>query len=573
MKNKIALMVVVLSLLGCSDGVLKMKPKVDTPNPSVSPAEGLGIKSFAADPLTMTSAGEAKLTWEVTGADSIDIASSNTVSGFHFTSEKAEDMKSSTKVTVKETTTFTLSATKKEAPPVQKTVTITVKSALSIESFYAELEKDADKDSYVLEPGKQTVLHWSVLPAEAEISLTASTGEQPVLGECTAPSTKAMEAGGDAAPTTLPVSGCATVTPSEDTVYTLSAKLGEDKQEKTLSIIVGSAPKITLTATQFNPKPPGVPSVELDWQVSAKDAKVTLTSVPALPGLPVDQAVDADGRGSFLVPMSAITQPTTFTATAKVGDKTTQTTVVVSPDVFAFDCSQFVVTAKATGPVFVGEQVALAITAPQGAMVHLVDGSGEVVMLNLENPSIPAKAGSYTALLQSGDRTLCSKPVNLPVAELKKVGSGKAVRVVAADSKKPNDVYVGLDKGGFKCNTAENKCDKVSIIHYTDVLAQTMDVDFFTALKGIDKVTATLNPNFMDKVIKTFPVNAVAVSTSARLFAATTGGIFYKGNGKGDYQKWTALTSLLRQNNNGDYPGSHPTCFGQTQSGKQKGVK
>lgn len=557
--------VAVLCLSACSDGVLKMPQEHVNPQEGLLPP-GLEIVSFTAEPPVVEQGQETTLVWEVVGAEAIEITASGPSADFHYSSEA--DFQSSTTVTLREATTFLLTALKGEAS-VQASVTVTVRrSRLAIESFYAEDGAGSDPDTYILEPGRQTVLHWSVLPDIAVVQLSASTGEQPVMGSCHAATASAMELEGEAMLEGVSASGCAAVTPVEDTVYTLTAELEGETVQKTLSILVGGKPAISLTTWRDKQG-----NAVLAWETSSKEARVTLTASPSLPlELPVDQPVDAERRGSFAVPMQLITQPVTFTATAKVGGQTVSSnTVVVSPDSFGFDCSHFVVIADAKAPAFAGEEIVMTAVVPSGAGVRVTDAAGNVLQESTAQAGssevvlkVPAKTGGYTVSLQQQGKNFCGQSVAVPVAELKSLGRVKAVRVVAGGN--PKDVYVGLDYADSDKDGYNN--GKIGIVHYNDLAAHLLEIDFFTPLKGVDAVTKSLNPNFLKEVVKTFPVNAIAVSPKGRLFAATTGGIFYQ-----DGDKWSALTSLLRVNSNGDYPGSHPTCFGQTQSGKAKGAK
>ncbi|MDO8528162.1 MAG: hypothetical protein Q7T03_10830 [Deltaproteobacteria bacterium] len=626
MKTKIALMGLLLFTWGCSDGVMpESGPSLSTTPPP--PAE---IVDFSADPLTIDNGGSVTLSWDVSNASKVEIVSSDTGNRFSYSTDK--EFKGTTTIeNLKETTTFILSAYPKEkvaevaveetpaamvvgkavtptpspeptptpapvptpeptpapapAPtgedgetttpttpetlpavlPVQKSVTVTVrgaKQALSIERFYADADVGIETGNYSAEAGDTVVLQWSVVPAEAKITLTASTGEQPVVVDCTASTSEAMEDEGEVT-SEYPAAGCATVVPSENTTYTLEAKLGDETVTETLSVSVDKEASAELTVNGV--KDLSVSSypqqIQLNWKVSPKNAKVTIVANPALSGAQLPQ--DADGYEGMI--SVTVTQDTTFSIAATVGGEASAVAqATVKSQMGGLDCSQFGAYAAISTPAFTGEAVKIAWSVPQAAAsmfdtVRVVNSASEVTESAVATGfvEVPAKSGGYTVSFLSQNKDYCSKVVNVPVANITSVSKDKAVRVVSAGGK---GVYVGTVQDGFADGV-------VKVVKY-DPSASDMSIPFFETLQSFDKVTALLTERFMENVIQTYPVNAITMepSNNKRLFVATTGGVFYQ-EGEG----WKTLTPILLTEDEEEYSGSHPTCFGQTQSGNTKG--
>ncbi|MDO8494864.1 MAG: hypothetical protein Q7S68_05955 [Deltaproteobacteria bacterium] len=533
-----------MTALGCSDGILSVPGPSTAESPPVPPV----IVSFEADPMVINAGGSTTLKWEVTGADKLSIESSGVETGFSYETD-TEFTGSTVAADLKETTTFILTATKlpvtlaeqpsaeateepsgeevvaeekpaeeevvapeeevtaeeesseeettateeeatvEEPGVIRMTVTVTVNpvtNQLKIENFYAEATAGQSSESYILNAGESTVLHWNVVPAEAVVSLTSSTGEQPILGDCESESTDELELEGEVT-SAYPTSGCASVAPLESTVYTLSATLGEETVSQELSIEVGE------------PQQP---------------------TEPQEPQQPVASAVQ---------------------------------------------CSEFSVAADNT-PVFAGETIDIRWTIPQTALsavagVKILNSAqGESVAdPSSGGSSVAARAGGYiVSFVTAEGQELCSKAVQVPVATLEKRNSIKMVSI-ADDPQNASGVYMGEDLGGFNAG-------KIKVGHYGPDWSE-IEVPFFDTLKTFDELTGYLSSRWMEETIQTFPVNAIAVSDAGRMFVASTGGVLYQ-----DGDGWKPLTRMLRTDKKGVYTGSHATCFGKTQNGKQKGV-
>src|SRR3989338_168550 len=114
MKTKIALIVASLVAIGCSDGVLR----TESPNPSGGAAVPPNVILFDANPLTVDQGSSTTLSWEVEGADKVEIVSTATENKFSYATDK--DFTSTTVVdNLQETTTFILTATKNPGTAVE----------------------------------------------------------------------------------------------------------------------------------------------------------------------------------------------------------------------------------------------------------------------------------------------------------------------------------------------------------------------------------------------------------------------------------------------------------------------
>lgn len=585
-----------LFALGCSDGVL---PTQGPANPELTPPPPPEVVSFMANPTLVDNGGSSVLSWEVTGADKVEITSSSVKNKFNFSTTEA--FKSSTVAeNIQEDTTFILTATKmpaaaetpavapaaKQTPaapgttpgtapsttpetkkpdeatgpqPAVTTAQVTVKvrgSKLTIVRFDATTGAALGEDGNYHKTGADVVLQWSVVPTGATVSLSASTGDPVVAGDCLAATTKAMELDATA-PAEYPTEGCATVHPTQNTVYTLNAELDGKIETKKLTVNVDQGLKIEyFTATGSVGG-----TVNLSWKAAPSNATVTITSVPMITSLPTDSS-QVEGTWS-----GTVATDTVFTLTVKLGEEEQTAQAEIKSNAMTMDCSKFSVTSDVgSSPAFSGEKITVRWSVANiPAFVKSV-----VVMEGATQVAGPAdvKAGSvevkvtgsaYTVVFKSETADVCPQSLAVPVATLESVNEKTALRVVK-DTMNPKGVYVGGDLGGYNGG-------KIQVAQYTPA-AKTMDIDYVSTLKPYDDVTKLLNPAFLEKAIGTFPVNAVAVGKEGRLFVATTGAVLYK-EGPG----WKVLSPLLRVARSAGESGTHDTCFGKKQRGRQASLK
>ncbi|MBI4125783.1 MAG: hypothetical protein HY609_04320 [Deltaproteobacteria bacterium] len=292
-----------LFALGCSDGVLPTQP------PELPPSLSKPLcKSFTAVPSEVERGGAATLAWEVELADKVEIAAGG---DNPFRYETTEQFRGETPVSnIQETTVFILTAfnssivaveegaqegeeeaaegmhlalSKAEeeegegeegepgasTPAVQScqaTVRVTVREsaqALAIQQFYAEDDE--------VEAGSETKLHWTVVPDEAQVSIASSAGDQPVVVPCDAESTEQALDEGEVSES-YPASGCASVTPTEETAYTLTATFGNETETQTITVYMIEEPE--------EPEEPVIPVAQVD----CSEIQVTAPAAPVFSG-------------------------------------------------------------------------------------------------------------------------------------------------------------------------------------------------------------------------------------------------------------------------------------------------
>lgn len=595
---------------GCSDGVL---PTEGGTSPAENPPVPPVILSFMADPTLVDVGGSTMLSWEVTGADKVEITSTSVSNKFNFSTEEA--FKSSVvDAAIQEDTTFILTATKmpgtaavegteegatpvagqQVAPPVPVapetpgaegteegatpeetgvqsavvTAEVTVKvrgSGLKIVSFYADAPQ-GEEGNYN-SAGEKIVLQWSVVPTGATVSLSADTGETIVLVDCgeKVTTTKEMELEGEAevpAEAGYPAVGCATVQPTQLTTYTLEARMGEEVASQTLTVQVEQGLKVeyfTVNGSAETKVSAYPAQVNLAWKVLPFNAKVTILAEPSITGAELPSGSN-ETEGTMSVTVAGDTK---LTLKAVLGEEVEPVEVEVKSDMMALNnvCSQLDVSADAAF-AFVGETVTLRWQPPATPLlktVSVMDGGAQVGTADVKAGSVqvPVSSGTYTVVFKSETADVCSKDKTVPVAVLKPESEKKALRVVK-DTVSPEGVYVGFEYVGSESDPSEYNGGIVEAGYYKPS-AEIMSIPFKALLGG------TLGEPFLKGVVKTFPVNAVAVSPATnRLFVATTGAITHRGSDG----KWGALPPLLLSDSKKEYKGGkHATCFGKEQTG------
>ena len=451
------------------------------------------------------------------------------------------------------------------------TVTVRPVANLAINEFYSDAVKTETEDKYQLAAGDaDAVLQWSVTPENAEVTVIASTGEQAVSVACAgeeATTTAAMELEDGSEVTTDPLSakGCATVHPTEETVYTLTAKSGDQTVTKEITIGVVQALSAELTVN-------GSPDVKVDsypaqvtlaWKVAPANAAVTITATPPLKADAAKIANITAAEGTVAVQVS---ENTTFKLTATVEGQEPVTDVsAVTASVLSLDCSQYKAYTDAKGAVFAGEKIKVRWSLPASglaiAKVRVARDGASVAeaLVSAGSVDVTAKSNLTVSFLDANGKDYCQQPVKISLAVLQFINGDKAVRV-AKDPMDPKGVYVGTDAGFNGGN--------VKVTYYNPKGSE-IDVPFLATLQGFDSVTKFLNPNFLKNIVKEFPVNAVAVAPkTGRVYVATTGVVVYQTK-KG----WATLSPLLRTDNNGNYPGIHASCFGKKQPGRKSKKK
>lgn len=575
----------------CDDGELKTGggPEFDITPPSPI------IAAFKADPSSIKAGEATTLSWEVAGADSVEITaiSKGAPADFHV---QTEELKGSAKVeSLAATTDFTLTATKKivvtegegekgaekkkaialgkaeEKPSadlspgttsVSQTITVTVIEA------GGGLEVKAKAEPPKVNSGEQSLLTWKVTPPEGVVvTVTADTGE-PIVAftKCEGSIPVIL----DQRPAeTMPAEGCAVVTPATTTVYTVKAKTSDGTEQSalvTVEVIGGgiNAEIYVNGQTEMTVDSFARPvSVEVSWIVEPSDAEVRITSEPQVT---CDPPFDKAGSGPTTC---TVKEETLFTIEASAGGETITASARVSlkgPSGGGGAAALVIADQWA----FVGEEVTLKIALSQDSVPDIV----EKVLLNGE----PLAADQLTKL-KSGDVSTPKVSVGRSGVQVKLLyGGGKeipyrAVTGVSLIPKQPDyDVkavtsevfdqnikhrYTGVMLDGFK-SLPDGKPD-LSFRIYKDGGALA-PINFGDSIKGIDKQLQWRDEFF--PALKTYPV-VVAIregtdSKPSEIFAATTGAVMRsKDEGKTWENVWVGL---LQGDVNYKGPPSHATC-------------
>ncbi len=613
--RRVVVSVAVLVLAACSDGAVHKRPVIDGSSPAVSAPKinAFTIKDASdssakdGDSAQITSGGSVFVTWDVTGAKSLEIARLNAKSKL----AAIQDPTGKSQVdglTADET--FELTAYGDNATMDQRRVTVkVVKKDIKILSFVSKPAK--------IKAGDTAQLCWTISDSTAKVAVKAN-GEEiypgnqmpadqppadgynpstPTIAPTTPPADstgaptkptsspvlKALSlmlsatitpdtppADGYATPTTAPVTTPApapvsdakevcdlTVTPADTTTYTLSVKDG-DKEVATqdAKVEVEAAPvqfNIAFVAqpTQLSVAGP----VTLTWRVTPDDAKVDIDNG-------VTTGDKANGEKSVTV-----SQTTTFTLTATTKDGQSQTktvTVTVGRSATGF------VTAKLLTPtVFAGESAQIAVSTdnttgkltildPQGNEAKITQQSGTVTI------SSPV-SGAYTATVDG----VPSNPVALEVRSLAQndVGNwggialkGMSLSIVGAGSTK-----VTKDNETVKLGMASLLLGQDSMN-----FAAKSPVDF-GAMFGSE---THFHGDYVSKIFSPFAVNAVVFDPKKpkRVYAAVSGGVLYSDNNGGSWDI-VDLTPLYDSGKYRDQAESHSSCGNIVRNGSKSAGK
>lgn len=352
---------------GCADGELAMPADA-----SITPPAPMIIK-FAADPSTIQSGDSTTISWEVAGADEVEItAVSSTGEPVNF-SVKTEDLSGEAPVSLSSTTDFVLTATKSaenleteegeeiedeaaaqltkggqirfgpepvdeepsgSATPaissVSQTITVTVVAA-------SDLTATLNADKPVVAIGEQTVIRWTVNPAEnVSVVVTADSGEMiSPTDQCDGSIEDIL---GQPVSDPVPAVGCAVVAPSIMTTYSVTATnaTGDTASDTAVVDVEGdveakimaakdesSTPEDNLLMVESFSKP-----VIISWTATPDAATVTITATPSAtctPELPA--AAEGQTTGSVSCTISGETK---FTIAATLGSETDTDDVVVT---------------------------------------------------------------------------------------------------------------------------------------------------------------------------------------------------------------------------------------------------
>jgi len=574
----------------CSDGELQLGN-----NLNIAPPAPVILK-FVADPAEVKVGDFTTLYWEVEVADSIEISSApEGLLNFH--AGPFEDLSGSTRVDdLTETTEFILTASKTVMavvpasgdesapsdenpatpaiviekagqiplpgePPVpstspvtssaQKSVTVTV-----VASQECSVDITSDSGSAPINAGDSTTIRWTATPGDVPVTVTASDGT-PVADS-------------------FPAVGNATVTPDSTTTYTARA-VCPDGQEKNDSVTVTVSEQDIEPNIKANDEedlvtiPNFTNGVNITYSVTPENALVKVGAdkeVNCTPELPAEFVALTDGTGT--PSLCTLTGDTTFTITAKIGDRdeTDKVKVVLQGGQTA--------DAKISAPPWAFEGETVKITADPDAiegnnreLIKEIKVAGKVYPLPATGPLVVGEAlvpsGGIDVTVVSVSDVEISHPKVVqavtPITMLPTENVEEFSRIVL-DAANPELAYVGVKRPGYCQN---NTCGHVSayksnIKNVSEYSA--MDIDIATELLATGDYWKTGDDNVKGKaffeMVKDYPVSAIAVDES-RIFVGTTGLLVYsEDNGA----TWKKITTFLRFN-----ADDHKTCAGETQTG------
>lgn len=561
-------------LAACSDGELKLGPA-----PSESAPQ---IIKFEANPPQVPPGGSTELSWEVVGADTVEIASApEALIGFHV--GPLAELTSSTIVDgITESTDFILTASKtigvesspneggevpqativihkagqipipgdvgspSENPPEPTTYTVTATIPVTVVGPSEEIEITSfiADNTTVDGCGQSTEICWSVSPQDAIITITGN-GETVVQG-------------GNA-------TGCATVTPTATTTYTLVATSGGNTGEQTLTI-TATGGNANIKSFKVNGRPDATVQsyddpVEVAWEVEPAGAKVTITASPEVTDC--ELPTDASFNGNAFCTISA---DTTFTITVEAcGDTETDEATVSRQSGQVADAA-----CLATPWAFEGEKVTItadpdAIPDNDRSAIKQIFVAGKDYDLPADGPlvvsDIVVPAGGVDMVVESVSGIKIPHPncVQAVVPTTLSVAQDitEFSRIVF-DTEDTSIAYVGVKKNGYNSGIVE--------AHKVNIIDQSVKNDWNIDIGTILLATAASGAYWTNgdgrgffEMVKDYPVSAIAVDEN-RVFVGTTGALVYSDNVENP--TWTKLTTFLRFNTD-----DHKTCGGETQPG------
>ncbi len=591
-------MAVMAVVAGCADGELA------TPvSPNITPPAPMIIK-FAADPSSIRSGESTTISWEVAGADEVEITAVSSTGEAVAFDVKTEDLSGEAPVTLTSTTDFVLTATKtadsleseeesdeatlsksgqiqfgpepvEEEPlpstapavsSVSQTITVTV---IDAQDLTADIE--ADKPS--VEACEQTVVRWTVNPSDnVSVVVTADTGEAiSPTDQCSGSIADIL---GQPVSDPVPAVGCAVVAPCETTNYTVNATDSHGNSATDSAVVsvdtdvnakimaakdADSAPEDNLLVVESFSKP-----VLVSWEVTPEAAKVTVTATPSAsctPALPVDASDQATGQAEC-----QLTGETKFHIVAAVGSESDEDEVVVSAaggaagllvaKQWAFVTEKVDVEMKltaASNPMAVAKVTVNGDQIDQSLLNSLQSGS----VIKVEN-AVAKLEGIEVKMFDSSNAELDSENAVTVVQLLNNIADEDEVSITSIKYDRNGIPYVGVQRDGFH----EGKGRM-----YIDGSAKYFD--FGKPIMESHNMENMWNLDFFE-YLETYPVNvAYREGKPEHVFAGTTGALMMSIDGEATTQdSWRNIMVTRRLAGPGyDKPevagakfGDHLTC-------------
>jgi len=599
------LIVATMFIMACDDGQLRQE-NVDL---SVSPASPT-IISFYADPAEVEAGGSTVISWEVAGADSVEITSVGTDGSSPLHVESTEGTGQAVAANLSATTDFTLTAKisapssdeegeEGDASAEPKSISISAflprsedaaedgegedaapsvggstAAAPSTETITVVVIKEstlsasitADKGSVT--PGESTIIRWKVEPEDATVEVvdSDSTAVIPTFTGEDCDIDDPQELLDAENPTETPqATGCAAVTPQASTVYTVTATSGDASESADVEVTVVDRELFAellingvVDARTSNFDEP----VTLSWMVEPVDALVSVDADPPVisctPELPEGQVVD------YSTAECTVEGPTTFTLNIILADDGTVGATAVA-GVSRSDAANADIDIRADEWGFEGEEVTIEIKPKEGTdasaikevRVRDADGVRPVSLTEKISVRIPHEGVGVEMEDVTGTTTDYGTRVRALTTISEQVDiNAEAITALAFD---PNNVkirYTGIQMPGWNKGIAYIYKDGGPI-----------PVDFGDKLKAADGLAKFWKDDAFDEYVKTFPVNTVAVRKDYpdEIYVGVTGALVVTEDGGKSFELVAPARRISIKGN--DYDGSHPTCRGKTQTG------
>ncbi len=590
--SKILLLAVVF-LTACDDGELRVRKQ----NFSITPASPVIVK-FDADPNQILAGESSTITWEVSGADAIEITSvgKDGSSPIHVETKEAAGTVVAKNLTAD--TDFIITATvaagaeaeddvvpkgisisayppkgedvaiggKVEDPsgsstalPSTKTITVKVVSAEEVSAMIT-----ADKGT--LAEGESTIIRWSVTPEDATVEVV---DDQGVAAAPTYAGDDCLISDPDelldrGTPTDqVPAKGCAVVSPLQSSVYTVtgtskSGTIGSaDVAVSVANVEIFAEIKVNgvKNAKVFSFSDP----LDITWKAEPAGSIVTIkanpTAVSCTPELPAGQAVNYSSASCVV---SGATEFIIEVETPSAGKASDTANVALGETNVGLDI-------RSDEWAFPGEEVSLEIKAASGTdasqikEVQISDLSAAGFIKRIQLPTaglvkvITPPEGIRVKMVDTSDHVTDYGVMVRSVATFIEnvTENADAITTLSFDPNNKSTRFAGVQMSGWnhgKLRIYKNGAD--------------IDIDLGTALKSSNSIGNGWVESFLNDVIHYFPVNAISVrpGNSNEIYVATTGGVMVSDDAGKNFGM--LVPARFISSNGKDYDGSHPTCRG-----------
>jgi len=591
---KILPVLAVVFLTACDDGELRVRKQ----NFSITPASPVIVK-FDADPNQILAGESSTITWEVSGADAIEITSvgKDGSSPIHVETKEAAGTVVAKNLTAD--TDFIITATvaagaeaeddvvpkgisisayppkgedvaiggKVEDPsgsstalPSTKTITVKVVSAEEVSAMIT-----ADKGT--LAEGESTIIRWTVTPEDSAVEVVDDSGVAagPTYAGDDCLISDPDELLDRGTPTeTVPAKGCSVASPLESSVYTVT---GTSKSGSigSADVKIAVAPaRISAEITVNDVKEARVANfsepVTVAWKSEPVGAPVKITANPPVesctPELPDGQVVE------YASASCVVSAPTEFSIsvetptgsaedTARLSKSEVQAEIDIRSDEWAFE----------------GEEIAISIQPKEGTEASAIkeiqisdrrESSGiKRVTMPVATPIkvvVPMDGVRIKMINSADEETDYGTRVRALTTIAEEVAAeAEAITAMVFDPANVTDRFVGIQLPGWNGGVAriyKNGGER--------------NVNF--GAEAIKDFESYFHEYPLEAKQIKFPVHAIAFRKDPKqIFVGTSGAVTVSDD---DGMTFKLVATLFRISRDGkDYQGSHPTCRGMTQNG------